>query len=97
MQSTYTFHSDPGHGWMEVPAADLAPLGLKKTDFSQYSYKRMNPPMTSSDSPQEMLYLEEDCDAPKFIERCKEKGINIKFAEVSTDNDSPIRSYQSIK
>ena len=86
MQSTYTFHSDPGHGWMEVPAADLAPLGLKKTDFSQYSYQKGT-----------NVYLEEDCDAPKFIERCKEKGINIKFAEVSTDNDSPIRSYKRIK
>ena len=55
---TYRFITDPGHGWLEVPVADLATVGLKPTDFSRFSYQ-------SRDGV--MLYLEEDCDATKFI------------------------------
>jgi hypothetical protein len=33
----YTFFEDPGHGWLEVPAADVAELNLE-ADISGYSY-----------------------------------------------------------
>lgn len=47
----YEFISDPGHGWLKVPLADL-PKGFHP---SQYSFK---------DS--QFAYLEEDCDASAF-------------------------------
>jgi hypothetical protein len=59
----FNFITDPGHGWIEVTTADLAKIGLKVTDFSRYSYRRGN-----------TLYLEEDCDAPKFIEAWRRKN-----------------------
>ncbi len=59
----FTFIEDPGHGWLEVTTVDLARVGLKSSDFSRYSYRRGN-----------TLYLEEDCDAPKFIEAWRRKN-----------------------
>lgn len=50
----FTFHTDPGHGWLEVPAADVRALGVR---VSRYSFR-------SRDC--RTLYLEEDCDAPAF-------------------------------
>lgn len=83
---TYTFYSDPGHSWLEVPAAELSALGLKKTDFSPYSYQNGT-----------NVYLEEDCDATKFIEAAKNKGIKMNFSFVDSDYESPIRDYKRIK
>lgn len=57
-----TFYTDPGHGWLEVPWTELKALGLNPNDFSRYSYRRRN-----------TFYLEEDCDAPKFIAAYKAK------------------------
>ena len=54
---TLTYHTDPGHGWLEVSQADLTDVGLSYTDFSAYSY-----------TDRRKLYLEEDCDASKFVE-----------------------------
>lgn len=55
-QTTFVFHSDPGHGWLQVDWTQLKDVGLNPTDFSRYSYRQRN-----------TFYLEEDCDAPKFI------------------------------
>lgn len=52
----FTYHTDPGHGWLEVSAADLKAVGLTAKDFSAYSYRGNG-----------KLYLEEDCDASKFV------------------------------
>ena len=55
MKKTYTFISDPGHGWLKVPLADLLELGI--TDrISQYSYHNGK-----------YAFLEEDCDASIFV------------------------------
>lgn len=48
----YTFISDPGHGWLKVPLADL-PTGFEP---SFYSFKDKH-----------YAYLEEDCDAGAFL------------------------------
>jgi hypothetical protein len=54
--TTFTMFADPAHGWLQVTLVDLAHIGLKPTDFSEYSYRD-----------DDKLYLEEDEDAPKFI------------------------------
>ena len=53
---TFTFHTDPSHGWLEVPVTELLKALLTPGNFSAYSYQQGN-----------VVYLEEDCDAPVFI------------------------------
>ncbi|UIS25307.1 hypothetical protein [Erythrobacter phage vB_EliS-L02] len=82
---TFTFHTDPGHGWLEVDAADLAGTGLARSSFSAYSYVFRG-----------KLYLEEDCDAPLFINAYKAKHGPDSFRSVEQYADpSPIRNYPS--
>ncbi len=53
---SYRFITDPGHGWLEVPMAELVELEIAHK-ISKHSYM-------SRDG--KMAYLEEDCDAPRF-------------------------------
>lgn len=57
--TTFIFFGDPGHGWLQVTPAQVAEAGLNRRDFSNYSYV---------DRRGEFFYLEEDCDAPKFLD-----------------------------
>lgn len=54
--SKFVFHSDPGHGWLQVPKELVKELGIRKA-ISPYSYQD-----------KEYLYLEEDCDADLFYQ-----------------------------
>ena len=67
------FISDAGHGWLEVPRADIMASGVVP---SQYSYV---------DMAKDLVYLEEDCDAPKFI---KAAGLDIKDIRTTYNNGS---------
>ncbi|MEH2525846.1 MULTISPECIES: hypothetical protein [unclassified Bradyrhizobium] len=79
----FTFHVDAGHGWLEVSAADLAALGMTAAHFSGYSY-------VSRDGG--TFYLEEDCDAFKFISVWKAKhGRQPEFRE-NYQHNSFVRS-----
>jgi hypothetical protein len=80
--TTYIFHSDPGHGWLEVTRAECKRLGILNK-ISIYSYQRGN-----------KVYLEEDCDATLFIEAKKEHKEEFKFDEQNVEV-TPIRNYQS--
>ncbi len=51
-----TFINDPGHGWLRVPLTDIAALGIE-AHITPYSYIEGN-----------FAYLEEDLDAPRFLE-----------------------------
>jgi hypothetical protein len=55
--SKYVFTSDPGHGWLRVPMAELVEMGIADK-ISQYSYISAN---------RRFAYLEEDCDLSVFI------------------------------
>lgn len=55
----FNFHIDPGHGWLEVHNTDIAEAGMTNADFSSYSYM---------DTDNGVMYLEEDCDAGKFLD-----------------------------
>lgn len=76
--TAYTFHQDPGHGWIEVSLEEVKRLGIKP---SRYSYQNK----TSA-------YLEEDCDATLFIEAKKAAGESYTFNEQHTNYDSFIRN-----
>lgn len=62
MNTTFIKHDDPGHGWLEVGLADLKLIDSSVKDYSPYSYRKGN-----------RLFLEEDCDASKFVEAWKGK------------------------
>lgn len=47
---------DPGHAWLEISKRDVIKSGV---EISHYSYEN---PRTG------MAYLEEDCDAPAFLQ-----------------------------
>jgi hypothetical protein len=82
----FKFYSDPSHGWMAVKRKMLDELGLKFT-ITRYSYQKG-----------QTVYLEEDCDAGNFIKAIREqRGLEIKIVEKSTNNRSPIRSYESYR
>jgi hypothetical protein len=36
--TTYTFHHDDGHGWLEVPYQDMMNVGVTLADVSRFSY-----------------------------------------------------------
>lgn len=54
---TLVYYTDPGHGWLHVPADCLAALHLTPQHFTEYSYIGR----------EGALYLEEDCDMPRFL------------------------------
>ena len=81
MKTTYHFHEDPGHAWLEVKRAELVRLNLIG-QISGFSYQRGD-----------TVYLEEDCDASLFIGEKRKRGEKILFTDSHTNQSSPIRSY----
>mgnify|MGYP003348284643 CR=1 FL=1 len=76
-----TLHTDPAHGWVEVPLELIINLGLS-AKISSYSYRKgFN------------AYLEEDCDAGLLIKALKDAGKKIEVVEYHTNRNSKIRSY----
>jgi hypothetical protein len=65
-----TFWTDPGHGWLEVTQEHLDLVGLKPEHFTDYSYRKGN-----------RFFLEEDCDAPRFLNAAKEAGHTVTLVE----------------
>ena len=89
---SYTFHSDCGHGWLEVPAREIRDLGIEG-DISGYSY-------ISTDGM--TVYLEEDCDEGVFIKAVTRRnypyGKGDSFVNcVHHDGDCFIRELASYK
>jgi hypothetical protein len=82
MRFTFTYFTDPGHGWLRVSRAHLEALHLEHA-ITPYSYARGK-----------WVYLEEDCDAPAFIAAARATGwiFTIKHRN-SAHNYSTIRTY----
>ena len=70
----YTYHQDPGHGWIEVPLVEVARLRLNP---SRYSYRQS-----------ERVFLEEDKDGSDWAKAKKDAGepFNLKDAHVNYDS-----------
>ena len=80
-ERTLRFISDPGHGWLEVPIAEVVALGIHN-DISPYSYHHDG-----------MAYLEEDLDAGVYIKALAAAGREgPRFEEVYQES-TPIRDY----
>jgi hypothetical protein len=75
-----TFHSDPGHGWLEVPK-ELIPPEMKKK-ISGYSHQN-----------ETAYFLEEDCDAAPVHEYLK--GLyDVRVIHRDYPGDAPCRNYR---
>lgn len=77
---TFTFHTDPGHGWLEAPRSLLDTLGIA-AQVSAYSY---------TDGPR--AFLEEDCDAGLLLRALDSRGAPYKVTEAHIDRDHWIRN-----
>ena len=77
----YTFYSDPGHAWLEVPFSDLIYLNIE-ADITAYSYMRG-----------EFAYLEENLDFTTFCNAMGKAGRSFRIKESNTNADSIIRQY----
>lgn len=81
MNATFTLHSDPGHGWLEVSPSDLKEVGLKLADITPYSYKNRRG---------SRLFLEEDCDLSTFFRAYKNKhGAYPSYVNSHNDDEFP--------
>lgn len=67
-------HTDPGHGWLQVPLMLIRTTGIKVTGYSYFSEKTQN------------VFLEEDCDAPKFIRYLTENKIEHAIKDSYEEN-----------
>jgi hypothetical protein len=92
MPATFNFHTDPGHGWLQVAERHLEDLGLKPEDFSSFSYRR-----SGNDETPTYFYLEEDCDAPKFLKAHTAKYGDPAFLYVYDDAMSFIRELPRMR
>ncbi len=79
-----TFHTDPGHGWLQVPKSELEKYGIADK-VSRYSYMK-------NDS----AFLEEDCDAQLYTDALDAAGVNFDVNETYAEN-TPIRRYMSYR
>jgi len=79
---SYVFHTDPGHGWLEVDKDELTLFNIADK-ISSYSYKLGN-----------KVFLEEDCDAGLFIDALENKGIKFTYTTINSNTDSIVRTYK---
>ena len=77
---TFTYHEDPGHGWIEVPMQALYALGIADK-ITPFSYRNGD-----------TAFLEEDCDATTFIKALQTQGIEVAFMRQYQES-TPIRHY----
>ena len=86
-KTTFAMLSDPGHGWLIVSPAWLEAVGLSLTDISTFSYQRADG----------VLALEEDCDAPTFVQAFQARfGPLYDLREFHQDVDSGIRNWPRV-
>lgn len=83
MKPQYKFFSDPGHGWLEVPMAQVRKAGIQNK-VSGYSYRKTIGNV-------EYAYLEEDCDAGLFVNTIGQENMDVVF--INLDNEAAIRNY----
>jgi len=71
----YNFYSTPSHGYLAVPTADYEASGYKA---SRFSYK----------IGEQLVYLEEDCDARGFMDAANVSIDNIQEVVLDYEPDS---------
>jgi len=85
INNIFTMYSDPGHAWLQVTHQDFCNVGLRPIDFSEFSFRG-----------RDCFYLEEDCDAPKFLKAYESLHKQLIINNVYTNSESFIRLLPSI-
>jgi hypothetical protein len=80
---TFTFHTDSGHGWLEVPKAIVHSLDISISPYSYHDSKN--------------YYLEEDLDAGVFLKAYKAQGSEYKIKEKHTNRSHYIRNKDRVR
>lgn len=81
----FTFHHDPGHGWLQVPITKIIDLGLE-TKVSNWSYRN-----------EVFAFLEEDCDMPMFLSAHNQTFGPARTKTVYHNGDAPCRNLRKWK
>jgi hypothetical protein len=79
------FYQDAGHGWVGATRDHLAMAGLAPTDLTACSYRTVD-----------TYYLEQDVDAPAFVNALKAKGISLEWRIVEHGARSWIRDLRTV-
>lgn len=79
---TFTFHTDLGHGWLEVPTAIVEALGIT---VSPWSYTKGG-----------SMFLEEDRDASLFVDAAKAAGLKYKTEGKHFEGTHPLKTYARV-
>lgn len=79
--TAYRFHSDAGHGWLQVTLAELVRLGIAGK-ITGYSYRL-----------RDTVFLEEDCDASLFNATKLARGERFDVIELAPVRNSNIRNF----
>jgi len=87
----YTYHVDAGHGWLEVPYRDLLNSGMTLSQVSGFSYANV------TDQYVPTLYLEEDCDMPRFLNALSDKGEAFNLVEQYHEGDCFVRNLERVE
>ena len=78
--------SDPAHAWLVLDASLIRDLGIADK-ISSYSYLSRG-----------KVYLEEDCDAPRFFHAARLAGYEIAHEKEKHHNgDAPCRNFGRFK
>ena len=78
----FTFYTDSGHGWLEVPKALAKALDVR---ISPFSYED-----------DEYYYLEEDLDAGVFTKAAKEAGLKFEVFSEHFDGQHPLKKNKRV-
>lgn len=78
---SYTYHQDPGHGWVEASMAELRALGIAGR-ISPWSYRDG-----------ETAFLEEDDDASLFLDTMRARGTPAELTVLHHEY-SPVSNYR---
>jgi hypothetical protein len=89
MVHTFTFFVDPSHAWLQVSVSKLRELAEEiLPEISPYSYM---------DIEKGMVYLEEDCDALRFVKAITGKGYKWDYREEISEERSFVRNLNKYK
>jgi hypothetical protein len=76
------YYTDPGHGWVAVKRTVVRELGIAN-QITYFSYQKGK-----------TVYLEEDGDAALLIDALRARGKEFTVEPHTSNNRSPIRTYE---
>lgn len=73
---TLDYIQGPSHGWIKISGQVVKHFGFSPSAYSYFDHKN------------NVLYLEEDCDAPRFIKLIESKGYKVTHNNIYDEKES---------